>query len=480
MKMFNPIGAPSGVPLYRSPDLVEPTASYDAARKTMTVDASQAGGDLSKEVFISQQGNSVTVEVVRQSQFGEVYRSFFKYDNVDALVVKTGDTNDYITTYNDTYTGPNNYPNPNVTVGLTVDAGGGNDLVIGSNGANTLIGGAGNDRLIGGSQNDVVFAGSGDDYVETGQGDDELHGEDGSDTLYGGQGNDKLIDESGPFNYLEGGKGDDYLLTQGGHNIISGGRDNDRIVSYGEDVIYTGDGADIVENHNGDDKVYGQTDQDKMLTSWPDRCHPVTFIDVPLKEPVGGIKDFFSRHLFGNPPKMKTLGTSIQLEGSDEFKDRMEDDLDQMRSSPVGKDMLRALDDNGHTVTIREPTTTLSATETGDASSRSASKDAYLLPPSIWGQRNVGSDATVSMTPSHQVESANVIGWMPPSVFLHHELAHAYNSVTGTIIPGEEAENQAIGLPVTAYSDNPRSLTENGLREEFGIPLRTVYVKIPE
>jgi Ca2+-binding RTX toxin-like protein len=48
-------------------------------------------------------------------------------------------------------------------VGLTLDGGEGNDVLIGSDGDDVLIGGAGDDVLIGGAGNDVLDGGDGDD-----------------------------------------------------------------------------------------------------------------------------------------------------------------------------------------------------------------------------------------------------------------------------------------------------------------------------
>jgi Ca2+-binding RTX toxin-like protein len=68
---------------------------------------------------------------------------------------------------------------------LTIDAGDGNDTIIGSDGADVLIGGAGNDITTGGRGNDVAFMGDGDDTFvwNPGDGSDTVEGQAGTDTL---------------------------------------------------------------------------------------------------------------------------------------------------------------------------------------------------------------------------------------------------------------------------------------------------------
>ncbi len=68
---------------------------------------------------------------------------------------------------------------------LTIDAGDGNDIIIGSGEADVLIGGAGNDVITGGLGNDVAFMGDGDDTFVWNPGD-------GSDIVEGQGGNDRL------------------------------------------------------------------------------------------------------------------------------------------------------------------------------------------------------------------------------------------------------------------------------------------------
>ena len=68
---------------------------------------------------------------------------------------------------------------------LTIDAGDGNDTIVGSAGDDVLIGGAGNDVITGGRGNDVAFLGDGNDRFiwNPGDGSDTVEGQAGTDTL---------------------------------------------------------------------------------------------------------------------------------------------------------------------------------------------------------------------------------------------------------------------------------------------------------
>ena len=94
----------------------------------------------------------------------------------DSLVVKTLDGNDGV----DASTLPANI------IKLTVDAGAGNDTILGSQGADMLLGGDGNDFIDGNQGNDVALMGAGNDVFQWDPGD-------GSDTVEGQDGNDKMF-----------------------------------------------------------------------------------------------------------------------------------------------------------------------------------------------------------------------------------------------------------------------------------------------
>ena len=75
------------------------------------------------------------------------------------------------------------YGTPN---GDTLDAGAGNDIVLGLAGNDTILGGDGNDLIHGGDGDDVLEGNAGNDVIYGGWGADQLTGGTGNDQLYGG------------------------------------------------------------------------------------------------------------------------------------------------------------------------------------------------------------------------------------------------------------------------------------------------------
>jgi Ca2+-binding RTX toxin-like protein len=93
----------------------------------------------------------------------------------DRLVVNAGGGNDTITATT----------LPAGVIGLTVDAGAGNDIILGSQGDDVLLGGDGDDFVFGDDGNDVAFLGAGDDVFQWNPGDDNdtVEGQAGTDTM---------------------------------------------------------------------------------------------------------------------------------------------------------------------------------------------------------------------------------------------------------------------------------------------------------
>lgn len=139
--------------------------------------------------------------------------------------------------------------------------GAGDDVVLGSTGADTLYGDGGGDilkgregadSLYGGFKSDVLKGGSGADYLDGGKGDDVIRGGDGDDLIFGGDGDDILSGGAGG-DVVRGGAGDD-RLTGGG----------------GDDVLRGGDGKDRVQGDAGDDVLTGGEKKDKFWFNAPD------------------------------------------------------------------------------------------------------------------------------------------------------------------------------------------------------------------
>lgn len=101
--------------------------------------------------------------------------------------------------------------NIGTTENLLVDAGGGDDIIVGagagSGPALTLVGGDGNDQVRGGDGVDVLRGGAGNDTLIGGRGNDVMLGQDGSDLL--------IVNDGDGSDFLEGGAGFDFVQVNG-------------------------------------------------------------------------------------------------------------------------------------------------------------------------------------------------------------------------------------------------------------------------
>lgn len=347
---------------------------------------------------------------------------------------------------------------PNVRVNIVVDGGAGDDSITTGAGDDRIDGGAGNDTISSGDGRDDVFGNTGNDTVEAGAGDDVVHGGDGNDTLTAGNGT----------NFIEAGAGDDIVAASQGTNMVSGGTGNDRVTSGGDNSIYLGSGTDSVEGATSGDKVYAES-VDAVRFAAGQRDTGQVVVNVAIDASLG------------------TRGVSV--EGSSSFRQRVEAEIEFLRSSPNGQQMLAQFDQaaaRGNTVTIRE----LANEQNGYAQTLGRGNAEISN-----GRAGTGSDVVISYNPSFHMDA-----FPAPQVVLYHEMSHAYNGVTGTFQPGTyrgtgpdsgnvpNAERQAVGLETSApafdfdgnpatppTTSNPIALTENGLRRELGLPDRPAY-----
>lgn len=377
------------------------------------------------------------------------------------------------------------YPVPE-GVELTIRAGGGDDTIIVPEGmrvALTILGGDGDDEIRAGAGDDVVLAGDGDDLVGSGGGDDRIsggaghdylsgrEGEDrlaggsGVDTIYGGAGGDRLSGGDGD-DYLDGGRGADTLDGGRGDDVLSGGGGDDVLSGRaGADTIYTGRGSDTVSggsDSGGGDVVYGQLHPDGR-----------SLLGLPFGEEPADAIDGAERVVHVDVTEVR--GATIRLEGSDEFTQRVRDDLETLNSSPRGRLMLRELDE----VPNEPPWGTLTIVESTEPSA-----DMRLRPGIIDTYR-------INYNP----EWDDFRDATPPPVVLYHEMAHVFDYDNGTNLDGNydgpdavdtgvnNTERQATGLPVDRDGDgdeevdplHPEGYTENGLRREMRLPARETY-----
>ncbi len=111
---------------------------------------------------------------------------------------------------------------------------GGNDTIYGDPtgaGAGDMIdAGSGDDTVLGRAGNDLILGGTGDDTLRGGDGDDEVDGEDGDDLVYGDHGNDVVRGGDGS-DYVEGGWSP--LISSEIGDIICGGKGDDALAAFG-------------------------------------------------------------------------------------------------------------------------------------------------------------------------------------------------------------------------------------------------------
>ncbi|MFL1416856.1 M91 family zinc metallopeptidase [Pseudomonas fildesensis] len=371
-----------------------------------------------------------------------------------------------------------------VKIRVDVDAGDGDDQV---------QAGGGRTRLYGQGGNDVLRLGSGLGYAEGGDGDDTLMGGSGNNVMYGNKGNDRIYAGAGAAtkqSHLDGGDGNDRLYAGNGHTVMHGGNDDDQLIGHDRTTFYTGKGHDRIWQNKVGDRVFANA------SDHFDRTRGSTF--TPVIPSSAGEQGF-------------TISVSPQ--DSTDFKQRVADDFEFLRSSPTGQQALTQMDAlagvNGGKVTV-EPISfggTSYVFDSAELEELAAEAEGNIDESALGVIKNgvPGSRAdraTIYYDPPSTLESMDRSNISVPVTGLFHEIAHAYNGATGTFLSGETQESfgpdksgpvenferQAIGLPNDAQpfdldndpstppsTINPKPFTENALNEEMGKPLRNSY-----
>ena len=136
--------------------------------------------------------------------------------------------------------------------GISINAGGGNDFIEGSEFDDTLKGGDGDDYIWTMGGKDKVYGGNGNDYLISNAGDTLSAGTELEPSiLYGEKGNDIIeIWNTGDVAY--GGDGDDTIVVNNDNSkTVYGGKGNDEIrIGSGGATVYGEAGDDIIDGGN--------------------------------------------------------------------------------------------------------------------------------------------------------------------------------------------------------------------------------------
>lgn len=402
----------------------------------------------------------VTVDPATGEQLVTINGVTHRFPPGAELTVRAGEGHDQVTVA------------PGTRVRLTLLGGEGDDTISGAAGDETILGldgrdkihaGGGNDRISGGADRDYLDGHRGNDVLDGGHGDDIVYGLSGDDRVYGGEGRD----------YLEGATGADLVDGGAGADIVSGGRDGDRLRGgAGDDALYAGHGRDTADGGSGTDTGYAERSDQQAGTE------RVLTIEI------------------------KDLATFIEIDpdSSDEFRERVQADLDMLRASPAGQRMLAEMDDvhnDSEAIAADWPvlggiayqgnSLTISEGESNTASYRTN-----------W---HLGETYEITYNPARGESSDQ----RPPVAGLYHELAHIYDYGNNTSADGryenpndpdrtvedgrvvgvDNDEREAVGLPIDhdsdpatperIYPDHPYEYTENAFRDEMGWDRREKY-----
>jgi hypothetical protein len=308
------------------------------------------------------------------------------------------------------------------TGAIFVDAGKGDDRVIGGRGDDILSGMEGNDRISGNGGSDQLLGGDGRDDLSGGKGTDVAHGGLGDDVLNGGDGRDYLSGQGGS-DVIRGGRGNDTLTGNDGSDVLSAGRGNDVLIGRrGEDVLRTGAGKDVTYE--------GST-------------------DIPK---------------------------NIKIQGPAAFRRRVRDDLETLASTPSGRRLLDDLAARGHEITIQPDDEDYAEFDRRAATLRRDGTPGPGAKNTTIGYTGIGAildDGVGQVAPPvvlfHELVHAYnaATGTVPPDRL----------RTDGVL----NAENIAVGLPID-HDGNPKTpriqpnpYFENQFREELNIPRRPRY-----
>ncbi|MCQ3830612.1 calcium-binding protein [Microbulbifer elongatus] len=149
-----------------------------------------------------------------------------------------------------------------------INAGDGNDTVIGTESADLIVGGLGSDNLYGNAGDDVFLLTEGDtgfDRYEGGDGIDSVHGTSGDDVFrlsaFSGNATVEVIDGKGGNDQISGSSANNTFDFRNTSLV------NIALIATqsGNDTVYGTDAADTIEGGLGSDNLYGEGGDDVFL-----------------------------------------------------------------------------------------------------------------------------------------------------------------------------------------------------------------------
>ncbi len=371
------------------------------------------------------------------------------------------------------------------------------------------------------ARNLVIRTGDGDDVALGGAGDDEIHGVTGIDSLHGQGGDDRIVGGDG-IDVVYGGRGDDVLLGGDGRDVLEGGSGND-VVSGSAD-------GDVLSGGRGDDRPAGGAGDDVLLAgrgsdtlgggTGTDRA---TLGDGDVE---AGNETTITIALDGSPGEHAIVTARPDWMTQSEYDmwlERIDSDLELIRTTPSGREGLQALDeavpdsDSGWNPFDDDAfVVVMPYGDPGRGAAAYRAVDWMRAENTSTGHRTL--QGSFSAPPGHDdTTGGNVavrydiwapigINPQPPPSVLHHEFAHSYDQMsggargeeytetlvddTGKVVASDPevpmAEINSVGhdfdgdgeidtQPSAGGRDHPSALTENALLDDLDWPRRKSY-----
>ena len=196
-------------------------------------------------------------------------------------------------------------------------------------------------------------------------------------------------------------------------------------------------------------------DGEPVPDGWPEGFGPGPRVGMRPGYSVIEATNWYS-YVSNNPVKyVDPTGMILIIMGDEEFVEKVEKDLDIIRSKPNGKEMIEGLENSDNIHVIRE------------------SKGRNYTRFGKDYKEGVGSGSTIGYDPDKKTGGLNTEGSdkRPPFIGLAHELGHAE-----ALDKGIQSTDRGTGEPGTTPPSEVHSLQrENEVRREHGIFERPSY-----